>query len=89
MFISNIKNLSNDKNIFECLDEKSLRHKYLSVSANDKKFQMCLRVVNMMRHGNLPDYVMGATKFHHTDVMPDWATSRGYIEEYDDLLFYL
>ena len=50
---------------------------------------MCLRVVNDMRHGNLPDYVYGATKFHHTDVMPDWARARGYIEEYEDILFYI
>lgn len=81
--------IANDKNLFECLDENSERNKFLYPEINTKKFQMCLRVVNDMRHGHLPDYVYGATKFHHTNVMPDWARARGYIEEYEDILFYL
>jgi hypothetical protein len=42
-----------------------------------------------MINGNLPDSVFGATKFHHTDVLPDWAVARGYIAEFDNVLFYL
>nr|MBQ0091480.1 cell wall hydrolase [Candidatus Enterousia merdequi] len=78
-----------DKNIFECLDENSERHQYFNVNADDKKFQMCLRVVQTMLHGNLRDCVFGATKFHHVDVIPDWAMARGYITECGDILFYL
>ena len=50
---------------------------------------MCLRVVKTMMRGNLSDCVFGATRFHHTDVMPDWAIARGYIYEYEDILYYL
>lgn len=81
--------IANDSNLFESLNKKSPRHKYLQVSVNDRKFQMCLRVVQKMINGNLRDFVFGATNFHHTDVMPQWATSRGYIAEFDDVLFYL
>lgn len=83
------EDISNDKNIFPVLNESSKNHNNLNVMADDRKFQMCLRTVKKMANGNLPDYVYGATRFHHTDVMPDWATSRGYIAEYDDVLFYL
>lgn len=83
------QDIATDKNIFDVLDEKSERHQYLSVDANDRKFQMCLRVVKKMMHGNLRDTVFGATKFHHSDVIPQWAISRGYITECEDILFYL
>ena len=83
------EDIANDKNMFESLNEKSERFKLLNVNANDKKFQMCLRVVQTMMHGNLRDSVFGATNFHRTNIMPDWATSRGYIAEFDDMLFYL
>ena len=83
------EDISHDKNLFESLNEKSDRHQYLKVNADDKKFQMCLRTVQTMMRGNLRDYVFGATNFHHANVMPDWARSRGYIAEFDDLLFYL
>ena len=83
------KDIAVDKNLFESLNEKSERHQYLNVPANDRKFQMCLRVVQTMMRGNLADYVFGATNFHHTNVMPSWARARGYIAEFGDLLFYL
>ena len=83
------KDIACDKNMFDSLNEKSERYQYLNIVANDKKFQMCLRVVQKMMHGNLNDSVFGATNFHHTNIMPDWARSRGYIAEFDDLLFYL
>ncbi len=81
--------IAKDKNIFEVLDDKSERHQYMNVNANDRKFQMCLRIIKTMMHGNLPDSVFGATKFHHGDVIPQWAISRGYITECENILFYL
>jgi len=81
--------IANDKNIFEALDDKSVRHQYMNVNANDRKFQLCLRVIKTMMHGNLPDSVFGATQFHHNDVIPQWAIARGYITECEDILFYL
>ena len=83
------EDIADDTDLFDSLSEKSLRHQYLEVPANDRKFQMCLRVVKNMIRGFLNDNVYGATKFQHVDVMPDWATSRGYIAEYEDMLFYL
>ena len=83
------EDISNDSDIFESLNPDSKYHEYYNVSVNDRKFQMCLRVVQKMMHGKLRDSVFGATNFHHTDVMPTWATARGYIAEFDDVLFYL
>ena len=77
-----------DENIFDVLKENSPRHKYLSVDANNRAFQMCVRVVNRMMHGNLPDSCFGAVRFHRADEMPDWAVARGYIADIDGLLFY-
>lgn len=81
--------IANDNDLFESLNENSPRHDLLNVNANDRKLQMCLRIVQNMLHGNLRDSVFGATMFHRTNVMPAWATSRGYIAEFDDMLFYL
>ena len=81
--------IANDNDLFESLNANSGRHDLLNVNANDRKLQMCLRVVQTMMHGNLRDCVFGATKFHHVDVMPGWAMSRGYIAECEDILFYL
>ena len=83
------KDISDDKNIFDVLDEKSERHQYLNINVDDKKFQMCLRIIKTMMRGNLQDTVFGATKFHHSDVIPQWAIARGYITECEDILFYL
>ena len=83
------EDISQDRNLFESLNDKSLRHSLLSVDSNDRKFQMCLRVVKTMMRGNLQDSVFGATKFHHTDILPNWAMSRGYIYECKDILYYL
>lgn len=88
-YAKSFDDIVNDDDLFESLNENSARHDLLNINANDKKFQMCLRVVQTMMHGNLRDSVFGATNFHHTDVMPNWATSRGYIAEFDDILFYL
>lgn len=79
-----------DKNIFDCLDESSPRHKYINADIKDNRaLQMCVRVVERMIRGSLPDTCFGATRFHHADEMPDWATARGYIADVDGLLFYL
>ncbi len=83
------EDIATDKNIFDSLNHFSSRKKFLSVDINDRKFQMCLRVVKTMLHGHLRDCVFGATKFHHTDTMPQWAIARGYIFECEDILYYL
>lgn len=83
------EDISNDKNIFDVLDKKSKRHQYMNVDVNNRRFLMCLRVIKTMMHGVLPDSVFGATKFHHADIIPQWAIARGYIAEYEDILFYL
>lgn len=83
------ESISKDSELFECLNNESIRNEKLSVDANTKKFQMCLRTVKTMMRGNLNDSVFGATKFHHANIIPDWAMSRGYISECEDILFYL
>ena len=83
------ESISKDSDLFECLNPKSSRYQNLSTDVNDRKFQMCLRTVKTMMRGNLRDTVFGATKFHHANVIPDWAMSRGYISECEDILFYL
>ena len=83
------ESISKDSDLFECLNSESLRYQNLNIDAKDRKFQMCLRTVKTMMRENLPDSVFGATKFHHANVIPDWAVSRGYISECEDILFYL
>ena len=83
------KDIACDENIFDALNKNSKRYKYLDVDINNRNFQMCLRVVKTMMRGNLPDSVFGATKFHHSDIIPQWAMSRGYITECEDILYYL
>jgi len=83
------EDIAEDKNLFDALDEKSERHQYMNVNIDDRKFQMCLRTIKTMMHGNLQDTVFGATKFHHANVIPQWAIARGYILECEDILFYL
>lgn len=78
----------NDADIFNVLKPESQRHKYLSVDASDRAFQMCVRVVKRMMHGSLPDCCFGAVRFHRVDELPDWAVARGYIADVDGLLFY-
>ena len=79
-----------NKDLFDSLNEKSPRHEYLNVDArNNRTLQMCVRVVERMLHGNLPDTCFGATRFHRADEMPDWATSLGYVADVDGLLFYV
>lgn len=78
-----------DKTIFDSLNDASENNKYLKIEANNRSFQMCLRVVNRMMRGVLPDVSCGATRFHSADKIPSWATSRGYILDVDGFLFYL
>ena len=79
-----------DKNIFDALDKNSPRYEYLNADAkNNRALQMCVRIVARMVHGGLCDTCFGATRFHHADEIPDWATSRGYIADIDGLLFYV
>lgn len=78
-----------DRDVFLSLDENNARHELLNVAPDVRAFQMCLRVVRRMLHGNLPDECFGATRFHRVDEMPTWSTSRGYIADIDGVLFYL
>ena len=81
--------IASDNNMFEVLNGKSPFHEYMNTDASNRKLQMCLRVVKTMMHGNLCDCVFGATKFHHVNVIPQWAMSLGYITECEDILYYL
>ena len=83
------ESIAKDSDLFECLNQKSSRNQYLNIDASDRKFQMCLRTVKTMMRGNLPDTVFGATKFHHANVIPQWAMALGYVSECEDILFYL
>jgi hypothetical protein len=84
-----LSDIIQDKTIFESLNNESLNHNRLMVDSNQNDFRICLRVVQRMLNGNLPDRCFGATRFHRNDVLPEWATSRGYIAEIDGLFFYL
>jgi len=78
-----------DENIFSSINKNSPRHKYMNDDMRDNRaMQMCLRVVKRMMYGDMHDTCFGATRFHHADDMPAWATSRGYIADVDGLLFY-
>ncbi len=81
--------LISDKMIFAALSEKSCRHERMYVQPTNRGFQMCLRVAKRMLRGGLKDSCYGAQRFHHADVMPDWARARGYIADIDGMLFYL
>lgn len=70
-------------------DKENFHAPVPDVAASNRGFQMCVRVAQRMLNGSLPDCCRGATRFHHADVMPGWATSRGYIADVDGLLFYL
>lgn len=84
-----LSDVASDKNIFESLNRNSIRHKSLLVDTNRSDFQMCLRVTKKMLDGKLNNFCCCATRFHHSNYIPDWALSIGYIAEIDDLLFYL
>lgn len=84
-----ISEIITDKNIFDVLDEKSESHNLLNVYADNRAFQMCVRVATRMLSGGLCDSVFGATRFHHVSTIPVWAQSLGYIADIDGLLFYV
>lgn len=84
-----LKDVVSNENIFDSLKESSPRHEYINADIKTcRALQMCVRVVERMLHGGLSDACFGATRFHHADEMPEWATSRGYIADIDGLLFY-
>ncbi len=82
------KDIIQDIKIFDVLSDNATNHIKLNVPANDRGFQMCVRTAQRMLTGNLPDVCFGATRFHNDDVIPDWATARGYIADIDGVLFY-
>lgn len=83
------EDIVSDVDIFESGSPHSVRHHLLSVDAHDRGFEVCLRVTQKMMRGNLADACCGAARFHRDDMMPSWATARGYIAEIDNILFYL
>lgn len=84
-----ISDIIQDKNIFDALATESSRHHRITEPATSRAFQMCVRTAQRMLSGGLGDKCFGATRFHHSDVIPQWATSRGYIADIDGVLFYL
>ena len=84
-----IEHIIQDKNIFPVLDENSEHHIRMTEPATSRRFKMCLRVAQRMLSGGLRDACYGATRFHHSDTMPQWAIARGYIADIDGMLFYL
>ena len=78
-----------DPYLFSAQNSDSPRHELMNVPANNRAFQMCVRVVQRMMRGGLADSVRGAVRFHRADEMPAWATARGYIADVDGVLFYL
>lgn len=84
-----IANIISDKTIFDALSDVSPRHSRMQVVPTNSGFQMCLRVAKRMLRNGLPDCCYGATRFHHSDTMPEWARARGYITDIDGMLFYL
>lgn len=73
---------------FQSRDIASPLHVRWNVSANSPAFQMCLRVTQKMLNGTLGDLCCGATRFHHDNNIPAWATSLGYVADIDGVLFY-
>lgn len=65
------------------------RYQINNTDYTSRAFQMCVRVARRMMCGALGDVCCGATRFHHSDVMPQWAMCRGYIADIDGMLFYL
>ena len=84
----NIKDVIQDKTLFESLNRESNRHKFLDIDASRHDFQMCVRVAQTMMHGHLPDMCNHATRFHRDENLPAWAVARGYIADLDGILFY-
>lgn len=84
-----ITNVISDETLFESLNKNSMRHPDLKTNSNSREFQMCVRVAIRMLHNNLPDMCYGATMFHRTELLPDWAIARGYIADIDGILFYI
>lgn len=80
--IQNVPKVISNANLFESAKMQP------DVNTASREFQMCVRVATRMLHGNLVDSCNGATMFHHSDTIPDWAIARGYIADIDGLMFY-
>ena len=84
-----ITDVIEDKLLFPVLDCAHPNHNLLSVPADNRALQMCLRTALRMLNDNLPDSCYGATTYHYADTLPEWAFSRGYIADIENVLFYL
>ena len=83
-----LSDIASDDSAFESLCKNSPRNRDLFIDSARSDFQMCLRVTRRMMMGKLKDRVMGATRFHRAENLPEWAIACGYIAEIDDLFFY-
>ncbi len=83
-----ISDVISDHDLFRVLCPENVRHDALYIPADNRRFQMCVRVATRMLRGGLADTTHGATVFHHADEMPAWATARGYVADIDGILFY-
>ena len=81
-----IGEIADDEDVFESLNPDSARHEYLLVKYDNPGFQMCLRTVKKIN--SIQDKIMGVTRFHRDDMLPEWAVSMGSVAEIDGLLFY-
>lgn len=86
---NNIEDIISNNNLFIAQNNQSINANTVDNENSNRGFQMCLRVAQRMLNGGLPDCCYGATCFHHADVIPQWATARGYIADIDGLLFYI
>lgn len=67
---------------FSCWNRKDVnREKILSVTKNNRNFQICLRIARKAIAGQLKDRTEGATHYHATAVAPIWARGRMYAAE--------
>ncbi|MCL2629511.1 MAG: cell wall hydrolase [Alphaproteobacteria bacterium] len=86
---SALEDISEDADLFECLNKKSERHADLLIRYDSRELQMCLRTLSRALSGVLKDSTRGAVRFHRAQLLPDWATSVGSVSEIGNLHFYI
>jgi len=55
---------------------------------DEKAWQEAMRIAHGVYYGNLDDFVEGATHYHATYVLPEWADSKTPIVQIGDHIFY-
>ena len=51
-------------------------------------WQMAIKIAHGVYYGNLDDFVEGATHYHATYVLPEWAESKTRIVQIGEHIFY-